>query len=98
MDMMWQDVRFAIRTLYKNAGFTVVAVLVLALGAGATTSVFSVVNAVLLRPLPYNDPSRLFAVSSVFQPDKANRPSPVIPLSDMAEWRKHTQTIESMGA
>jgi putative ABC transport system permease protein len=63
MKALWNDVRFAARGLRRDLRFTSVAVVMLALGVGATTAVFTVVNGVLLRPLPFADPDRLMVVS-----------------------------------
>src|SRR6266436_6620538 len=66
METLWQDVQFAVRMMRKNLGFTTAAVLCLMLGIGATTGIFTVVNAVLLQPLPYSHPEQLIRVYTEF--------------------------------
>ena len=91
------DLRFAVRTLTKRRGFATVAILTLALGIGAATAVFSIVDAVLLRPLPYKDPARLTAVwiTSTREPGLAKV---FATHADYTEFRSHSRTFENVNA
>ena len=68
MDNLWQDIRFGFRMLWKAPSFSLIAIAALALGIGANTAIFSVVNAVLLRPLPFPESSHLLSVYHYTQP------------------------------
>ena len=72
MDWLWQDARFALRTLRKDRGFLATAVLALALGIGSTTAIFSVIDNVLLEPFPYTDGQRLVGIE--IHDSSSNRP------------------------
>jgi predicted permease len=91
-DEMFQDLRFGLRMLRKNPGFTSVAVFTLALGIGANTAIFSVVNGVLLKPLPYPEPERLVRV---FQ-NIMNFPKAPMSPADFRDYREQNTTFESL--
>ena len=93
-DALWQDIQFGVRMLIKNPGFTVVSVLALALGIGANTAIFSVVNAVLLRPLPYKDADRLVHVLRT-QPPIMRGP---ISRPDFLEWQAQQKVFQAIAA
>src|SRR5438270_11035119 len=92
-DHLRQDVRFGLRMLAKSPGFTTVAVLTLALAIGANTAIFSVVDAVLLRPLPFRDPARLVWATEHF----AFGPSTVIS-ADFPAWKDRNHVLEQIAA
>src|SRR5512144_392656 len=96
MDKLLQDVRFALRKLAKSPGFALLSVATLALGIGANTAMFSVVNAVLLRPLPYPNPERLAYITSQF-PTMGFEQFWISP-PEFIEFRDWNQSFESVGA
>jgi putative ABC transport system permease protein len=96
MDKFWQDVRFAVRMLAKSPAFTAIAVLTLALGIGANTAIFSVVDAVLLRRLPVDSPERLVAVHN--QLPKVNLPRTEISALQFLDYAARTDVFESAAA
>src|SRR5437868_2939488 len=94
LEALWRDIQYGIRMMIKNPGFTIVSVLALALGIGANTAIFSVVNTVLLRPLPYKEPDRLVHVLRT-QPPIMRGP---ISRPDYLEWQAQNQSFQTLAA
>jgi hypothetical protein len=94
MNSLWQDLRYGARMLLKNPGFTLIAVLTLALGIGASTAIFSVVNAVLLRQLPYPQADRIVAVGADFSRSRLN----AVDDPRFVFWYEHQQSFEALAA
>jgi len=93
METLWQDVKYSARMLAKNPGFTAVAVLTLALGIGACTAIFSVVNGVLLQPLPYDQPGQLVMLREISR--EGNQMN--VPEQNFLDWQQGTHSYERMG-
>ena len=96
IESLWQDIRTGLRMLRKNAGFSVVAILTLALGIGANTAIFSVIHAVLLSPLPYNDPDRIVLLMES-DPAKGFPTFSVSP-PNYVDWRNSTSSFEALAS
>lgn len=97
MESLFTDIRFSFRSLVKQPGFTLVAILTLALGIGANTAIFSVVNAVLLRPLPLKEPTRLVMVWNNGAEAAGGDRTPLA-IADLLDWRAQSRSFESIGA
>jgi predicted permease len=96
LETLWQDLRYGVRVLRKNKGFAAVAAITLALGIGANTAIFSVVNAAVLRPLPYPHPQRLAILWGNVKRARVERRGASYP--DYLDWRDQTQSFETMAA
>ena len=94
METLWQDIRYGFRMLLKKPGFTAVAALALALGVGANTAIFSVVNGVLLRPLPFKDPERLVRLGEWSK----EVPGMSISYPNFKDWREQNRVFDGVAA
>src|SRR4029450_10655502 len=93
MHTLWQDVRYGVRMLLKNPGITFVVILALALGIGANTAIFSVVDTVLLRPLPYEQSDRLVALNETAK----SMAEISVSYPNFLDWRNQNQVFEKIG-
>ena len=96
MESLRQDFGYGLRSLAQRPAFTIVAVLTLALGIGATTAIFSVVDGVLLRPLPFPEPGRLTVLWESNQ--QRNAPAMHLAPANFADWRARARSFSAMGA
>jgi predicted permease len=92
LETTWQDVRYALRLLAKNPGFTAVTVLTLALGIGSNTAIFSIANSVLFKPLPYKEPGQLVQLWEAPELGKRNSVSP----GAFLDWKEHATVFEGL--
>src|SRR2546425_3979204 len=91
---MFTDLRQALRTLLKSPGFSAIVVTVLAIGIGANTAIFSIVNGVLLKPLPFADAERLVSIVTLLRGEE----EPDASFPDFVDWRAQTKTMDRMAA
>lgn len=98
VEALWQDLHFGARVLIKSPGFTTIALLTLGLGVGANTAVFSVINTVLLKPLPYRDPERIVMVHEKISLPSLTDDVDMVPAGDFSDWTNRDTPFEDMAA
>jgi predicted permease len=96
LESLWRDVRYGIRTLLRTPGFSLTAILVMALGIGAATSLFTIVRSVLLRPLPFREPDKLVMLYEHFRQASQDGYN-VVSGADFRDWREQTHGFQDMG-
>jgi hypothetical protein len=97
IDAVGQDLRYALRMLRRSPGFALLCIGIMAVGVGANTAVFSVVNAVLLRPLPYREPGRIVTLSNVVKtPAALNALAKQISVPDFQDWHDQSTVFDAM--
>ena len=96
MDTLLQDIRYAFRMCVRTPGFTVIAVIALALGIGANTAIFTIVNAVLLERLPFREPQRIVSLweEGAHRPGRNNTLGP----ANFIRWRERSTSFDAMAA
>ncbi len=94
MDNLFQDVRYGIRTLIRQPGFSLTAILTLALGIGATTAIFSVVNAVVLRPMPFADAERIVSVTNFYT--NTGTQGSTVSSPDFFDWHEQNRSFDAL--
>ena len=96
MDTLFQDLRYAARTFVKNPGFAALTIICLALGIGVNSTIFSVVDTVAIRPLPFRDPDRLIVLNTTHQANGIDRGS--VSFLDARDWRARAHAFEDVAA
>src|SRR5215210_1239232 len=94
MEKLLQDLRYSLRSLLRQPSFALTAILTLALGIGATTAIFSVVNAVIIRPLPFHEPDRVVAITNFST--KLGIPNLQVSAPDFHDWEAQSRSFEAM--
>lgn len=98
LDALLRELRYGVRTLSRTPGFSIIAVTVMALCIGAATSLFTIVRSVLLRPLPFRDPTKLVMVYEHFTNQTGSNPYNIVSPADFYDWRSQTHGFEDMAA